>query len=178
MRIINVFDAAIEGNYQEFMRLYTGNVNVVNKYTRLNLLQTVLVETYNEIERLKIIAFLLNNNIDINYKDRKYNRNALHAIFFNFLEGDAGYLLDAVIMLLEAGIEVNAIDKYQAIPLQYAITVCKLKTEEMKDIYVYMLRAGSDYNMKNIFGKSCIDYAKELTWRTEFIKIAEEMKND
>lgn len=30
----------------------------------------------------------------------------------------------------------------------------------------------------DVFGKSCIDYARELTWRKGFIRIVEEMEND
>ena len=70
------------------------------------------------------------------------------------------------------------INNLKAIPLKYAITIVKLHTEEIKKVYRYMIKAGSDYNLKDAFGKSCIDYAKELTWRNGFIKIAEEMEND
>ncbi len=31
MRIIDVFDAALEGNYKEFRRLYTGDINALNE---------------------------------------------------------------------------------------------------------------------------------------------------
>lgn len=178
MRIVNVFDAVQEGNFKEFKRLYTDDVNVIDRYSSFNLPQSVLISTNNEAERLKIIDFLLEHNIDISYQDKKYHRNALHCIFFNFLEGNAEYLLKAVTMLVDAGIEINALDKFKAIPLKYAITIVKLHTEEIKKVYRYMIKAGSDYNLKDAFGKSCIDYAKELTWRNGFIKIAEEMEND
>ncbi|MCM1123502.1 MAG: hypothetical protein NC416_13045 [Eubacterium sp.] len=179
MRIVDVFDAVREGDFQEFQRLYVGDINVLNEFSsHFNLLQSVLISTNKEAERLKIIDFLLKNNIDINYKDRKFYRNALHWAFFNFLEGDAEYLLKVVTMLVDAGIEINALDKFKAIPLKYAITIGKLNTEEIEDVYRCMIRAGSDYNLKDAFGKSCIDYAKELTWRNGFIKIVEEMGND
>ncbi len=179
MRIIDVFDAALEGNYKEFRRLYTGDINVLNELSSdFNLLQSVVTSTNHEAERLKIIAFLIKNKIDINYKDPKYHRNALHWLFFEFLEGDAEYLLKAVTMLVDAGIEINALDKYKSIPLKYAVTIGKLDAEELEDVYKCMIRAGSDYKLKDAFGKSCIDYAEELTWRKGFIKIAEEMEQE
>lgn len=179
MRIVDVFDAVREGDFQEFQKLYTGDINVLNEYSsKFNLLQSVLISNNNEAERLKIIAFLLKNNIDINYKDKKYNRNALHWLFFNFPRGNAEYLLRVVTMLVDAGIEINMLDKYKAIPLKYAITIVKLPTEEIEKVYRCMIKAGSDYNLKDAFGKSCIDYARELTWRNEFIKIVEDMEND
>lgn len=177
MKIVNIFDAVKEGNFKEFQRFYTGNINVINEFTQLNLLQTALLSVSNETERLKIVSFLLEKGIDVNYQDSKYCRNALHTIFFNFFRGDVQYLLNVVKMLADADIDINAVDKYHAIPLKYAITICKLKTEEMKDVYSSMLKAGADYNLKDVFGKSCIDYAKELTWRTEFIKIVKEIEN-
>jgi len=81
-------------------------------------------------------------------------------------------------MLVDAGIEINALDKYKSIPLKYAVTIGKLHAEELEDVYKCMIRAGSDYNLKDAFGKSCIDYARELTWRNGFIRIVEEMRND
>ena len=124
MRIVNVFDAVQEGNFKEFKRLYTDDVNVIDRYSSFNLLQSVLISTNNEAERLKIIDFLLEHNIDISYQDKKYHRNALHCIFFNFLEGNAEYLLKAVTMLVDAGIEINALDKFKAIPFKICYNDC------------------------------------------------------
>ena len=178
MKIVNVFDAVMEGNFEEFKKLYKGNVNEINEFSKFNLLQTALVESNNEKERIKIIDFLIKNGIDVNYKDCKYQRNALHVVFFNFLRGDIDYLESVVKLLVDAGVDINAVDKYAAIPLKYAITICKLNTEALKDIYSDMIKAGADYNLKDSFGKSCIDYAKEFSWRNDFIKIVEENEND
>lgn len=43
MKIINVFDAVKEGNFEKFQRMYTGNINEINEFTRLNLLQTIFL---------------------------------------------------------------------------------------------------------------------------------------
>lgn len=37
MRIVNVFDAVQEGNFKEFKRLYTDDVNVIDRYSSFNL---------------------------------------------------------------------------------------------------------------------------------------------
>lgn len=47
--------------------------------------------------------------------------------------------------------------------------------EEMLPVYKYLLNVGSDYKIKDSFEKSCIDYAQELTWRTEFINLTKEI---
>lgn len=177
MIIVNVFDAAKEGNFEEFKRLYNGDINQVNQYTELNLLLTALVNDCNPEDKNEIVQFLLKNGIDINFRDAKYKRNALHTFFFNVMRGEPSYMLEIVRMLIENGIDINAEDKFEAIPLSYAVTVNKLKTEQMKEIYKYLLKMGADAWHKDTFGKSCIDYAIEYSWRNDFIQIAEEFKN-
>ena len=46
--------------------------------------------------------------------------------------------------------------------------------EEMKEIYVMLIQAGSDYKKKDTFQKSCLDYAQEYSWRNGFIDIVRE----
>lgn len=166
-----MFDALLEGNFKEFQRLYNGNINDINEFTHLNLLETTLVNTNNEGERIKVISYLLSNGIDIKFQDKKYRRNALHTVFFNFLHGDIKYLSEVVEMLIDSGIDINRVDKYNAVPLKYAITVCKLKTEEMRDVYSNILRAGADYKLKDIFGKSCMDYAKSYPGEQNLLRL-------
>ncbi|GLB29807.1 hypothetical protein LAD12857_17300 [Lacrimispora amygdalina] len=74
-----------------------------------------------------------------------------------------------------AGINVNEVDIYNAFHLKYSLTISKLKTEEMLPVYKYLLNVGSDYKIKDAFEKSCIEYAQELTWRTEFINLTKEI---
>ena len=97
MRIVNVFDAVQEGNFKEFKRLYTDDVNVIDRYSSFNLLQSVLISTNNEAERLKIIDFLLEHNIDISYQDKKYHRNALHCIIIKTAVFNSNFWLKAAV---------------------------------------------------------------------------------
>ena len=90
------------------------------------------------------------------------------------MRGEPAYMLEIVKMLVNKGIDVNAEDKFGAIPLSYAVTVNKLKTEQMKDIYSYLLEQGADAWHKDSFGKSCVDYATEYVWRNDFIQILKE----
>ena len=99
-------------------------------------------------------------------------------LFFNFMRGDSSYLLELVKLLVGAGIDVNAVDKYGAISLKYAITICKLSTDELKNVYKYLIETGINYKQEDKFGKNCIDYAKELSWRNGFMNIVEEFEND
>jgi ankyrin repeat protein len=80
-------------------------------------------------------------------------------------------------LLVENGVDINQIDEYGAIPLKYAITLNKLSTDDLKELYMYLLKQGSDYMHKDRFNKSCLDYAEEYSWRNDFIKIVEEFEN-
>lgn len=176
--ITDIFDAIRDGSYEDFREYYDSNIENVDKYTGLNLLLTAMVNSKNPIEKIKIIQTLIKEGIDINYTSTKYHRNALHTLYFNALRSDAEYLEKVVDILITAKIDLNAKDIYQAIPLKYAITVCKNTTSDMEQQYKHLIKCGSDYNHKDKFGKSCLDYAKELTWRIDFLKFVEVYENE
>lgn len=177
MKIINIFDAAYEGIAKNFFKYYDNNINQVNKFTNLNLLSTVILNDNHPDDRLEIIKYLLHNEIDINFVEPEDNRNVLHTMFFNFIQGSAKFYYDVTKILIEYKADVNKTDKYNAIPLKYAITSPKLQTNELHDIYLLLLKNKSDYNLKDVFGKSCMDYAKEYSWRNEFIDIVKEYES-
>ncbi|MFJ3388379.1 ankyrin repeat domain-containing protein [Lysinibacillus sp. NPDC086135] len=177
MTITNIFDAVKDGTFNDFLKLYDGDINQIDKYTQLNLLETAVVNDENPDEKIKIIDYLLMHEIDINFKDSKDKRNALHLVFFCVTRGKKDYLMNITKKLVEAGIDINATDKYNSIPLKYAITVNKLTTEDMSKIYRYLLEKGSKYEQKDSFNKSCIDYANEYSWRKGFMDIVKELKN-
>lgn len=177
MRITNVFNAVREGTYDDFKKFYNGDVNMINDNTGLNLLCLAVVNDKNPDDKINIIKFLISEGININYKDSKHNRNALHSFYFNVLRPSSKYMMQISKILISSGIDVNEADKYNAIPLKYAITITKKTTEEIKAVYRYLLEKGSNYAQQDTFGKSCIDYAKEYSWRNDFIKIVEEFSN-
>ena len=177
MKILNVFDAVLEGKMEDFIKYYDGNIDQVNPYTKLNLLTTAVLNYKNPLDRIYMIEYLISHSIDMNYVDPKYQRNALHTLFFNALSDSADYMNRVVKLLVENGLDVNSLDRFNAIPLNYAIAVTKNSTEDMKDIYLYLLEQGSDYNFKDSFDKSCLDYAKEYSWRHGFIDIVKEYEN-
>ena len=39
------------------------------------------------------------------------------------------------------------------------------------------LKSGVNYNMKDSFGKTCIDYMKKLSWRNDALKIIKEFED-
>lgn len=178
MILANVFDATREGNWEAFQKFYNGSVNQLNPHTGYNLLQLAVTSTQNPEERLQIIRFLLEHGIDLAYKEPAQQRNVLHIAFFGFLRGDIEYLKKLTELLITAGADVNAADKFNAIPLKYAITISKHPTEDMKDIYAMLIRAGSDYTRKDTFQKSCLDYAQEYSWRNGFLDIVREIEAD
>lgn len=178
MTISDVFDAVREGTYEEFLKWYDGNINQIDKYTNLNLLEMAVVNDKQAQEKIKIIDYLLEHGININFVDSKNKRNALHQFFFNVYRAKKEYYLTITEKLVKAGIDINAEDKFNAIPLKYAITVNKLTTDDMEKVYRYLLENGSSYNRADVFGKSCIDYANEYSWRMGFIDIVKEIEND
>ncbi|MGL5042450.1 MAG: ankyrin repeat domain-containing protein, partial [Culicoidibacterales bacterium] len=82
MIMLDSFDAASEGDYKKFILFYKKNVNEVDKYSKLSLLQTAVCRDKNPKDRLKIIKFLLRKKVDINYVSTDEKRNALHYLFF------------------------------------------------------------------------------------------------
>ena len=174
MKITNVFDAVRDGTFEDFIHFYKGNPDEIDENLDLNLLGLALVNDENTNEKIKIIQFLISEGVDMNFVDTKYKRNALHTFYFNVLRPSPEYMLLITKLLIENGIEVNALDKYNAVPLKYAITITKLPTEEIKQVYLYLLKNNVAYETKDIFGKSCIDYMKEFSWRNNLLAIIKE----
>lgn len=177
MKITDAYDAALEGNYDEFLKRFDGDVTQVEPSTHFNLLMAAAAQESSAEDRLKIMKYLLDHGIDVNFTDKKTKRNALHLLYYNCYERDcADFLFRATKMLVEAGIDVNRLDKYSVIPLKYAITVCKVDTEDMADTFRYLIKAGSDYLHVDVFGKTCLDYASELCWRNDILNMVKEQE--
>lgn len=75
-------------------------------------------------------------------------------------------------------ININAIDKYGSVALIYSLTVLKLTTQDAYPIYELLLKHNADYTLKNDAGKSALDYAKELSWKNDFLNILEKYENE
>lgn len=178
LKITNIFDAAREGTYEEFVKFYNGNVNIISENLGLNLLSLTLVNDKNCNEKIKIINFLISKDIDIKFVDNKNKRNALHIFYFSVLKPSSQYMLDITKILVKAGVDINGLDRYNAIPLKYALTITKKPTCDIKSIYRYLLEQGSKYKHKDIFGKSCLNYANEYSWRNDFTEIVKEFEDE
>ena len=171
MTITNVFDAIRDGTYEDFKNHYDGKINTTSDNLGLNLLQFAVVNNYNMQDKKKIIEFLLKEGVDINFLSQKNKRNALHIFYFNVMRPDPQYLQDITSILVENGINLNATDRYGAIPLKYAITIVKLETQAIAETYKYLIKHGSNYMLKDNFGKSCADYANEYSWRNDVLEL-------
>ena len=69
--------------------------------------------------------------------------------------------------------DINQKDRYGAIPLQYAITVVKQPTEAILPVVQVLMDHGSNFCEKDSFGKTCLDYAREFSWRNDLIPLME-----
>lgn len=178
MKFTTIFDAVRDGNLDDVKKLYRGDINEVNNELDLNLLCMAMTNMKNESEKINIIKFLIDEGIDINYITSKYRRNALHMLYFCNLRPNIDYMVEISKLLIDNGIDINGLDKYKAIPLKYSITINKLSTDENKPLYWMLLEAGSDFELKDSFEKSCLDYAQEYSWRNDFVKIVEEFESE
>jgi len=50
----------------------------------------------------------------------------------------------------------------------------KLPTEEIRQVYLYLLAHKGDYQMKDIFGKSSIHYMEKYSWGNSLFNIIKE----
>ncbi|MGG5342092.1 ankyrin repeat domain-containing protein [Enterococcus sp. AZ192] len=178
MKMTTIFDAVRDGSLDDVKKMYKGDINEVNNELDLNLLCMAMTNMNNESEKIKIIQFLIDEGININYTTSKYQRNALHMLYFCNLRPSIDYMVEISKVLIDNGIDINGLDKYKAIPLKYSITINKLSTDENKPLYWMLLEAGSNFELKDSFGKSCLDYAQEYSWRNDFVKIVEEFESE
>ena len=174
---MDIFDLIQNGTYDDFIENYNGDITQIDEYTKLNLLCTAMLNDDLPEEKLKIIKYLLSEKVEINFLSKKENRNALHYFFQANWRPKIAYAYEVVKLLIEAEIDVNAVDKFGSIPMTYSVTLLKLATEELEPLYKLLLEAGSDYKLKNKSGKSCLDYAEEYVWRSGLLDIIKEYEN-
>jgi ankyrin repeat protein len=125
-------------------------------------------------DRLKIIKFLLRKKVDVNYVSTDEKRNALHYLFIYFRTENPAYYIKVLKLLVKAKIDINAFDKYENPPLKYLIMICILPFSEIQEIFLYLLKSGAKYRSKDVFGKTCLDYAAMFKEKSKFIKLVEE----
>lgn len=170
MTITNIFDAALCGDLEKIKHYYDGNINCVNESTKLNLLQTVVCGKEKYRERLDIISFLIHEGIDVNSQEGKDKQNALHLLYSSLTLKDEEFILSATKILVSAGIDVNQKDKFGAIPLSYLIAG-KLGNSKIEPILIFLIESGTKCNEKDNYGNSCVDYAKQFSWREDILEI-------
>lgn len=180
MTICNIFVAAQCADMNEMRKFYSGDINCIDKFNKLNLLQNLLLNSGKYEERLEILDFLLKEGIDVNYIDEKDKYNALHCLYYKTQFGDGvldgKYVFTVTKMLLDKGLNVNAKDKYGAVSLYYLL-VGRLGNDDVKPILSLLLDRGVDYLGEDNYGNSCMYYAKEYPIRTEIVEILENHNN-
>lgn len=147
MNKIDIFNQVIHGHIDEVRSfIQNGDINVVNR-NGANLLMEAIAYGKNDIA-----DFLINSGIDINIQD-KAGFSALHyAVWWKNLP--------IIKTLIEKGANVNQMDNKGNTPLWYSLTlyrqICDLEIVKM------LLFHGATPSLKNIYGRSPLDFAKEL----------------
>ncbi len=176
----DIFCVSSEGSLDDFLKIYKSeDANKIKDGSKISLLQLIVLNWKNSKDRIEMLKKVIMDGADVNYIFKKdYNRNALHLLYMNFRDNDYEVIYELTKILIEAGIDLNEKDDFDNIPLKYAICVLKSTTQELKPLYLLLIENGSGYNNIDVFGKSCLDYAKEYSWRNEFLDIIEESEND
>lgn len=177
MILTDVFDAARDGSYNDFLYFFKKNPDI-NQFgwTEFSLLQAVFTGAGDKEEKKKICYFLLDENVDVNYTNE--DGNALHILFqqSHLWKATVTDLLELTELLIQKGIDVNAKDKHGAISLSYAISILKFPTEELIGLYTLLLHSGADALSEDNYGNSCLYYANQFPWRLDLVPILEEYK--
>ncbi|MDO1605025.1 ankyrin repeat domain-containing protein [Lactobacillus sp. YT155] len=180
MANVDIYDAAMKGDLKDLKKFYkkTFLKKDINSFqsSGVNLLCYSMydISDENKIEKIRLIEYLIEEGIDVNFQTRKSRRNALHFFYFNEFQPPVDFENWITELLIKKGIDVNCEDEYEAIPMKYAITNNNLSMEDNELMYKMLLDAGSDYTHKDKFGKSCIDYAKEYSWRSGVLELIKE----
>lgn len=73
----------------------------------------------------------------------EYGQNYLHVFLKNFAKQQDYELIDIPEILINSGVSVNNVDKFEMIPLQYAINLQSIK------LISHLIEKGADVNMKS-----------------------------
>ncbi|KRL85070.1 hypothetical protein FC50_GL001864 [Lacticaseibacillus pantheris DSM 15945 = JCM 12539 = NBRC 106106] len=84
------------------------------------------------------------------------------------------YIMSIMKLLVERGINLNGQDKDGAVPIKYLVTNNALPLYENDGIYKCLLEHGASPHLRDNFGKSPVDYANKLKFRSDFIDVVKE----
>ncbi|KAF8818834.1 hypothetical protein IHI24_000068 [Rickettsia endosymbiont of Cardiosporidium cionae] len=154
--------ASIAGNINSIKLLIKEGVDI-NSYDSEGYNSLMFAIMQNKID---IVKYLIDNNIDINFQKMKYRR-------FKLLNKDAIYPtalmiavrysnLEAVDLLLSKSADINLQDSLGRTALIYAITEDKLEDEVGIKILKLLLDHGANKNIKDSNNQTAMDLAKKL----------------
>lgn len=68
---MDIFDLIQNGTYDDFIENYNGDITQIDRYTKLNLLCTAMLNDDLPEEKLKIIKYLLSEKVEVNFLSKK-----------------------------------------------------------------------------------------------------------
>lgn len=175
--IIDVSSAANSGTFEEFLRFCRGDPAEENRFADCGLLSFCVGSRQATPDRVRIARRLIADGADVGERDGGYARTPLHRLLCDMYPKPAAYLVEMARLLLAAGADPCAEDRFLETPLGYAVRNARAPTDGLRPLYLDLLRAGADPRHANSFGKSPLDYAGEYGWRSGFAGIVEEFES-
>ncbi len=142
---LNLFEAASVGQLALVQSIVTAQPEMINAYAPDGFFPLALAAFFGHIDRVK---FLLAQGADVHQTAANAQRvNALHA-------ASANRHLDIARLLIEGGIDVNAVQEGGFTPLQAAAQNGQLELIEL------LLKHGANPSAKNDSGQTALDIAR------------------
>ncbi|MFT3784946.1 MAG: ankyrin repeat domain-containing protein [Tepidisphaeraceae bacterium] len=159
------FYFAIGGQMSNLQRdVNSSNVNMTS-WDGWTLLDGAAASPWDQGEQA--LRYLISKGGNVNSKTTTDGFTPLHILAMNqmnrwrttSIDGQTSGKANA---LIDAGANVNAVDKYGRTPLMYAAMYVKLRgVNEDSSLVSTLLARGANKNLKDIYGKSAYDYALE-----------------
>ena len=154
--------AAQNGDLNEVKRLFALNPGIINELDREH--DTAIMKACRDCNNINIVAFLLENGVNINVRDTIDQTPIIIA--------SQNGCTDIVIMLLDTGADIHHRND------QGENALISAAQEGYIDVVKVLLEAGADINQSNSDGETPLELAIRLRQKKELIELLREKTNE